>query len=99
MIDIKTKLLGVVPKKGSGTLEDGQKWETDRVDLHCLTPLDDSKGALGSTTSVYKLQGHDQHIDNAKSLVGKDVVLRLNMVTKGSGSAPNLVPVSVSLAK
>lgn len=92
------ELVGVEPKKGNGTFDDGKEWATDRVEVHCLVPLDVKKGAKGVTAAVYRLDGHDQHIENCLSLVGKKVELTLEMVAAKAGMAPKINLVSICKA-
>lgn len=99
MITIKAKLTGVVPKLGSGKLEDGTPWSTDRVDLHVLTPLDESKDAVGHSTTIYKLQGCNQNKDIAFSLVGSEILMECKMVNSGRGGNDTITPISIKASK
>jgi len=99
MIQIRARLTGIVPKLGSGKLEDGTPWTTDRVDLHILTPLDESKDAIGSATTVYRLQGCNQHKELASSLVGSDIIMDCKMINSGRGGNDTITPVSIKAAK
>ena len=99
MIQIKAKLTGVVPKLGSGKMEDGTPWSTDRIDLHVLTPLDESKEAIGHATTIYKLQGCNQHKQLASSLVGSDIIMDCKMVNSGRGGNDTITPFSIKAAK
>lgn len=86
-------LLGVVGKKGAGTLDNGQAWATDRVELHCLTafPSDDSM-AVGNTVSVYNVDDYAKNFEFAKSLVGQNIILHMEMIAaKKLGQAPRIV--------
>ncbi|HTF85336.1 MAG TPA: hypothetical protein VL987_12210 [Cellvibrio sp.] len=85
-------LLGVVGKKGSGKLDNGQDWKTDRVELHFLTDFDlsDAKTA-GQTVVVYKLDGFDANYERARGCVGQRVVCEFQMVTSTKpGAMPRL---------
>ena len=99
MIQIQAQLSGFAPKKGSGTLEDGTPWTSDRVELYCLTPLDETKGSKGFATTTYKIQGCDNHKELASSLVGKPIVLNCEMKTNGRGGPAQIQPVSFSAVK
>lgn len=99
MFDIKASLIGFVPKKGTGVLDDGTPWTTDRVDLHCLTPLDSTRGAKGYSSTIYKIPNCDANQELASNLVGKDIVISCDMTTKGSGGSSVITPMSFSAAK
>lgn len=99
MIQIQARLTGFSPKHGNGKLEDGTPWSTDRVDLHCLTPLDESKGSKGYATTIYKVQGCNQFKDLAASLVGTDIIMDCQMVNSGRGGNDTLTPISFKQAK
>lgn len=92
-------LVGVHPKKGTGTLNDGSKWETDRVELHCLIPLDQTKGAKGSSVQIFKVQDHDKYKDLAMSLLDQEIVIDISMVAGAPGAAPKLTPLSFQAVK
>jgi hypothetical protein len=96
MYEMTVTLSGVVGKKGEGKLQNGDKWKTDRVDLHCLQPLsgDDS---TGEATQIHKIQDRDKHIEQAKSLVGKKIVLLRDIVTDGQNE--KIVTVGFRAAK
>jgi hypothetical protein len=90
MIEMHAQLVGAVPKKGSGTLDGGQTWAHDHVELFVLTPL---KGdGIGHATTPYRIQGCDANIASAKSLVGSDIVLTLEVETNGKSGLPTLAP-------
>jgi len=73
-------LIGVVGKKGAGELDNGQKWETDRVELHVITPFPESDSmAHGSTVTCYQVQDYAKNYQDAKALVHQEVVLHLFM--------------------
>jgi len=86
------QLVGVVPKNGSGTLDNGTAWSTDRVELHCLIPLDETKGAKGMTSQIFKIQGCDANRDRAFALIGQNIVVELDLVAGNPGQAPKLNP-------
>ena len=103
MIQQKTKLLGVVPKKGSGSF-DGNDWVHDHVELHVLVPLPEDRDAVGYSAQIYKLKDCDANFSKCSSLVSKDVSLDLEIQTSGKGSTPvfkvvGISPVSVSSSK
>lgn len=98
MLQIQTRLIGALPKKGTGTLESGESWSTDRVDLHCETPLDISKGGVGFTSTTYRLEGHDKWRDTACSLVGQDVFLTVNLVSNGNAGNTKMVCTGIQAA-
>lgn len=89
--DYPCVLSGIVPRKGEGKLDNGQPWKTDRIDLHVQIPLDSNKGGIGSTTEMYKLDGHDKHFSTVSNLVGKPINLKLKMANNGKGDTSLLV--------
>lgn len=100
----QTTLLGVVGKSGAGTLDNGQKWETNRVELHCLTQFPESDSmAVGSTVAMHRLEDFNKHYENAKLLVGQKIVLIMEVVpSKKLGQPPRMACVgfkSASVAK
>ena len=99
MITIKARLTGFSPKFGTGKLEDGTPWSTDRIDLHCLTPLDETKGSKGFATTVYKIQDCNAHKDLAASLVGTDIEMTCKMINSGRGGNDSITPISFKAAK
>lgn len=86
-------LLGVVGKKGSGTLDNGQAWQTDRVELHVLSDFDSSKtNSVGKTVVVYQIQDFNENYQNAKSCVGQNIVIDFEMVASEKlGQAPKMM--------
>ena len=98
VIKRKLVLLGVVGKKGSGLLQDGKPWETDRVELHCLDNFsDDMPNAVGQTVIVYKIQDHDKHFHAAQDCIGQEIYIHLKFkISTKPGVAPTLEPVSFS---
>lgn len=74
-------LLGVVGKKGSGQLDNGKAWTSDRVELHFLVDFDvaDAKTA-GQTVAIYKLDGFDANYVRATACIGQRVVCEFQMV-------------------
>jgi len=99
MIQIQAKLTGFTPKLGTGKLEDGTPWSTDRVDLHCLTPLDESKGSKGYATTIYKVQDCNKFKELASSLVGSDIIMDCKMVNTGRAGNDTITPFSFKAAK
>lgn len=94
-------LLGVVGKKGNGTLDDGTAWATDRVELHCLTEFDSADSmAHGNTVQVHQIQDYNAHYDKAKACIGQKVVIDFELVaSKKLGQAPKMVARSFSAEK
>jgi len=86
-------LIGVVGKKATGQLDNGQLWATDRVELHCTVPFpQDDPMANGYTVVVYAVEDFEKHYEMAKSLISQAVVLRMELVpSKKLGSAPKMV--------
>lgn len=86
-------LIGVVGKKGSGQLDNGNMWATDRVELHCVIPFSaDDQMAFGETVTTYAVEGHDQHIQLAKDCIGQPITLRMELQpAKKLGQAPKMV--------
>jgi len=92
-----SRLMGIVPKTGSGVIEsNGQKWSHDHVELHLLQDLDSDKGALGQSTQIFKLQDCSANFDRLKSFVGQPVVVESKLVTSGKGGSPVLTVVDVT---
>lgn len=89
----KTTLIGVVGKKGSGKLDNGQDWHTDRVELHCIAPFPESDTmAVGDTVMTYSVDNFDLNFERAKSLVGQVVNLQMEMIpAKKLGQSPKMV--------
>lgn len=86
-------LIGVVGKKGSGTLDNGGAWETDRIELHTLGSFDlsDSK-AVGKTVTVYKVDDYDANFSKAVKCIDQMIVCDFEMIAnKNPGQAPKLV--------
>lgn len=86
-------LIGVVGKKGSGKLDNGNDWATDRVELHCLAPFDGSDSmAHGQTVLVYQVEDYAQHYEPAKALIDQKILLRMSMIpAKKLGQAPKII--------
>ena len=86
-------LIGVVGKKGSGTLDNGNAWTTDRVELHCVVPFpQDDQNAFGDTVITYGVDNHDQWIGMAKDCIGQPITLRMELQpAKKLGQAPKMV--------
>jgi len=91
-------LIGVVGKKGSGQLDNGQAWVTDRVELHVQVPFSEAETmAHGSTVTVYNVEDFNAHYDNAKALVGREVILDMEMQpAKKLGQAAKIICVGFS---
>lgn len=89
----KTVLLGVVGKKGSGQLDNGQAWHTDRVELHCIAPFPESDTmAVGDTVMTYSVDNFDLQFERAKSLIGQTITLQMEMIpAKKLGQAPKMI--------
>lgn len=89
----KTTLIGVVGKKGSGQLDNGQAWHTDRVELHCIAPFPESDTmAVGDTVMTYSVENFDLQFERAKSLIGQQINLQMEMIpAKKLGQAPKMV--------
>lgn len=96
----KAILLGVVGKKGSGKLDNGQSWETDRVELHCLQPFDQSDSmAHGSTVIVYQVDDYVKNYQPAKAMIDQQVDLKMQMIpAKKLGQAPRIICSGFSLS-
>lgn len=74
-------LIGVVGKKGAGTLDDGKAWETDRVELHCAVPFPESDTmAHGDTVMTFNVQDYAAHYEKAKGLIGQMVTMDMELV-------------------
>ena len=86
-------LIGVVGKKGSGKLDNGNEWSTDRVELHCLAPFDGSVSmAHGQSVVVYQVDDYAKNYDAAKALLDQKVLLRMLMIpAKKLGQAPKII--------
>lgn len=95
MLEMNAKLVGMTPKKGSGVLDNGTSWSTDHVDLHCLTPLNGS--GEGYATTPYKIPNHDLNVEAARSAVGQDIVITMELKTNGKGGNPAVVPTGFRL--
>ena len=90
MIQQTAKLIGVEPKKGSGTLDNGNAWSSDRVDLHCVIALDETRGAKGMTAQIFKIQGCDENSDAAFKAIGQQIVIDMELVAGRPGQPPKL---------
>ena len=94
-------LIGVVGKKGHGTLDNGQEWATDRIELHVATPFPDSdEMAHGSTCTVYAVADHDKNYARARACLDKQIILDIEMIpAKKLGAAPKYVCVDFGLVR
>jgi hypothetical protein len=92
-------LLGVVGKKGSGTLDNGQSWSTDRVELHVLTAFPDTETmAYGNTVNAYAVENYAENFERARAMIDKLIVLQMEMVpAKKLGSPPRFTCIGFSL--
>jgi hypothetical protein len=99
--DQTATLIGVVGKKGNGTLDNGQDWATDRVELHVITPFPDSDvSAFGSTVTCYQVADHDKNLGRAKACLGQEIVLSMEMVpAKKLGQAPKFICLDFSVVR
>lgn len=95
----KAILIGVVGKKGHGTLDNGQDWATDRVELHVITPFPESDtSAFGSTVTCYNVADHDKNLGRAKACLQQEIVLDMEMVpAKKLGAAAKFVCLDFNL--
>lgn len=93
-------LIGVVGKKGNGVLDNGDRWETDRVELHVLTSFDTTDSmAHGQTVAKHNLDDYAANYDKAKGLIDQRVKLRMKMVAaKTLGQAAKLTCVGIEPA-
>lgn len=100
-INITGTLIGVVGKKGTGKLDNGETWSTDRVELHVVTPFaSDDSMAHGSTVTVYNLPDYAKHYDNAKACLSQEINLNMEMqAAKKLGAAPKFVCMGFSPLK
>lgn len=96
---IEGELLGVIGKKGTGTLEDGKAWSTDRVELHVITPFPDSDAmADGKTVTSYAVDDFDKNFARARAMLDKKIVLTIEMVpAKKLGMAAKFVCLDFNL--
>ena len=94
-------LIGVVGKKGTGTLDNGKEWSTDRVELHVDTPFSESDTmAHGSTVTVYNVQDYAANYEKAKSCLHQQIILHMQMEpAKKLGAAPKFVCTGFDSAK
>lgn len=86
-------LIGVVGKKGTGQLENGQTWSTDRVELHCAVPFPESDTmAHGDTVMTFNVENYAEHYEKAKSLIGQPITMEMEFVpAKKLGQAPKSI--------
>lgn len=86
-------LIGVVGKKGSGTLDNGDAWSTDRAELHVLSQFDEADAmAHGQTVNVYQIQDYAANYEAAKLLIDQRITIDFEMVAaKKLGQAPKMV--------
>ena len=93
-------LIGVVGKKGAGQLDNGQTWETDRVELHCAVPFPESDTmAHGDTVMTFNVQDYAANYEKAKSLIGQPIMMEMEFVpAKKLGQAPKSVCLGFSAA-
>lgn len=98
-IQLEGDLLGVIGKKGSGTLDSGQAWTTDRVELHVITPFPESETmAEGNTVTSYSVDNFDENFNRAKAMIGKKIILHIEMIpAKKLGMAPKFVCIGFNL--
>lgn len=91
-------LIGVVGKKGNGVLDNGERWETDRVELHCVVPFPESDTmAHGQTVMQYNVQDFNAHYERAKQCLDQTVTLHMEMQpAKKLGAAPKMVCIGFS---
>lgn len=83
-------LLGVVGKKGTGTLDNGKGWETDRCELHCLTDFDASDAkTVGQTVTIYRVEDYNANFAKACAAVGQRIVCEFEMV---ASTKPGVMP-------
>jgi hypothetical protein len=94
MFKQQVQLVGVIKKTGSGTLESGQAWSHDHVELHVLVKLDEEKGGFGSSTVTHRVQGAEINFAKAKPLVSKTIEISFEMSTNGKSQAVVLKPIS-----
>ncbi len=95
MFEQKVLLMGIMPKKGKGKLDNGQDWVTDRVELHVQMALDKDKGGLGNASQMIKLQDCDKWLEPLKPMVGKEVLLISELTTDGKGGGQSIRVVGV----
>lgn len=93
-------LIGVVGKKGAGTLDNGQAWATDRVELHVLAPFSEADTmAHGQTVMQYNVENYAEHYERAKQCIDQQVVLHMEMVpAKKLGQAAKIMCTGFSLS-
>lgn len=86
-------LIGVVGKKGNGTLDNGNQWSTDRVELHVLVDFPSSDSMChGKTVTVFNLEDYAKNYEFAKSLLDQEVILHMELVSaKKLGMAPKMI--------
>lgn len=86
-------LIGVVGKKGTGTLDNGNVWSTDRVELHLITPfLSTDTMAHGSTVTVVQVEDYAANYESAVALIDQEIVLQMVMVpSKKLGQPPRMI--------
>jgi hypothetical protein len=86
-------LVGVIGKKGAGTLDNGQAWATDRVELHVLSAFPDSDTmAHGQTVTSYAVDNFAANYEKAKSMIDQRIILQMEMIpAKKLGQQPRFV--------
>lgn len=86
-------LLGVVGKKGSGVMDNGQQWSTDRVELHCLSEFPETNEmSAGKTVVVYNVDNYNANFEKAKGCVDQQITLQMEMQTSLKiGATPKIV--------
>lgn len=90
MIEQTVKLMGFVPKKSEGQLDNGTAWKTDRVEIHVMMPLDERKGGNGFAGQMIKLEDHDKWLPLVEPQVGKDIILESELFTDGKGGGQSI---------
>lgn len=101
IMQVIATLIGVVGKQGHGVLDNGNTWETDRVELHVLAdfPSSDSM-AHGKTCTVYQVQGFNLHHQNAINCLDQQVELSIELIpSKKLGTPPKMVCVGFKPTK
>jgi hypothetical protein len=97
----KAVLMGVVGKKGEGTLENGAAWSTDRVELHVISPFPESDSmAHGSTVTCYNVADHDKNYGRARGCLNQEITLFMEMIpAKKLGTPPKFVCLDFTLVR
>lgn len=101
IMQLTAVLIGVVGKNGKGNLDNGQAWETDRVELHVLSdfPATDAM-AHGKTVTVHQVQGFQKHHGAALALIDQEIQLDIDLIpAKKLGAPPRMVCVAFRALK